>query len=251
MKIALSLTLFIVAAASRAAAQVYVPAVPNNYFNTVIQGNMQTLDLSQRLFNARQALRSGRGASTSSANNAVAAKRPAAVTGAAGRSTTFRPVAASIVPQQIAAQAAKTPEEREQMQTFFTQCLQSYERNMRERGFPVKDVARAVSYFIGVNYNIIQGRAMSQIQAQALRTQINTALSNDAEFQASTDKNKQTIYETMAVLAEYTAISAAVGEDKNNRELVNMARSFAKENLEKLLGVSASRIKVTGDGLEF
>ena len=167
-------------------------------------------------------------------------------------STTFSPVSTSIVPLEMAATASKTGTERQEMEAFFEQCLQNYEANMRQQGQPIRDVARAVSYFIGVNYNVLHGgNALTANQGSALRAQIKAALEQDETFQRMSNREKQQMYEMMAVMAEFVAVSSDVAAQKGNKQLADMARDMAKDNLEKLLGTSVNNIRITDHGLEF
>jgi hypothetical protein len=171
---------------------------------------------------------------------------------ASGSATAFRPVAASIYPQQLAREAATNEAERKEMEAVFAMCLRNYEANMRRQNQPVKDVARAVSYFIGVNYNVLHGGGtVTPAQGVALRADIQAALGEDESFRRLSDREKQQIYETMAVLAEFVALNISVADERGNKQLAEATRSMASDNLEKLLGASAASIRITERGLEF
>ncbi|HEX8474446.1 MAG TPA: DUF6683 family protein [Pyrinomonadaceae bacterium] len=186
--------------------------------------------------------------SRSSKTRAGRTPHVASTTGA----TTFQPVAPSIVPQRLAAAAGASDAERREMETFFNQCLKNYEDNRRKQGMPVKDVSLAVSYLIGVSYNVFNGgNALTATQGDALRAQIRDALADDTDFHRLSNRDKQTMYETMAVIGEFVAINSDVAAQKNNKQLAEMAREMAKDNLERLLGAPASQIRITNNGVEF
>ncbi|HEX8455923.1 MAG TPA: DUF6683 family protein [Pyrinomonadaceae bacterium] len=171
---------------------------------------------------------------------------------AGGAGTAFRPVADSIYPQQLAREAATNEAERNEMEATFRMCLGNYEANMRRQSQPVKDVARAVSYFIGVNYNVLHGGAsVSPAQGTALRADVQSALGEDESFQRLSDREKQQIYETMAVLAEFVALNMSVADERGNKQLAEATRAMARDNLEKLLGAPAASIRITERGIEF
>ncbi|HEV2802370.1 MAG TPA: DUF6683 family protein [Pyrinomonadaceae bacterium] len=171
---------------------------------------------------------------------------------ASGAGTAFRPVADSIYPQQLAREAATSDAERKEMEAVFRMCLRNYEANMRRQSQPVKDVARAVSYFIGVNYNVLHGGAsVSPAEGTALRADVRSALGEDESFQRLSDREKQQIYETMAVLAEFVALNMSVADEHGNKQLAEATRAMAKDNLEKLLGAPAPSIRITERGIEF
>lgn len=171
---------------------------------------------------------------------------------ASSGTTLFRPVAASIYPHQMAAQVTQNNAERRELETFLMDCLRNYEANMRRQRQPVKDVARAVSYFIGISYNVYSPHStLTPSQGDALRAEIKETLEQDERFQSLSNRERQEMYETMAVMAEYVAISADVAAQKGNKQLGDMAREMAKSNLESLFGVPASQIRITDNGLEF
>lgn len=171
---------------------------------------------------------------------------------AAHGTTAFRPIAASIYPQQLAREAASNEAERKEMEAVFAMCLQNYEANMRRQNQPIKDVARAVSYFIGVNYNVLHGgNTVTPAQGVALRAGIKDALGDDESFRRLSDREKQQIYETMAVLAEFVALNMSVADERGNKQLAESTRQMAKDNLEKLLGAPSASIRITDQGLEF
>lgn len=174
------------------------------------------------------------------------------VNSSSASATAFRPVAASIYPQQLAREAASNEAERKEMEAVFAMCLRNYEANMRRQNQPVKDVARAVSYFIGVNYNVLHGGGtVTPAQGVALRADIQAALGEDESFRRLSDREKQQMYETMAVLAEFVALNISVADERGNKQLAEATRSMAGDNLEKLLGASAASIRITERGLEF
>lgn len=186
-----------------------------------------------------------------SRRNQIRSPLPATVNAVTGR-TTFRPVVASIVPQQMAAEVGKSESERKEMQAFFAQCLQNYESFRRKQGLPIKDVALAVSYFIATNYNIHRGgAALTEQQSTALRNEIVAALKEDQQFQALSNREKQEMYETMAVMAEFALVGYESGKQKGDEQAVRQFQQLARENLERLLGTSADKLHFTDNGLEF
>jgi hypothetical protein len=177
---------------------------------------------------------------------------PVAPTPAADAATTFRPVSPPFLPGQLAAETAQTPAERKEQQAFFAQCLTNYESLRRGQGLPVKDVALAVSYLIGVSYNVYHGGdALTAAQGDALRAQVREGLASDPGFRRLSNREKQEMYELTAIVGEFLAVNADAASQKGNRQLAEMAREMAKDNLERLLGVPASQVRITDHGLEF
>jgi hypothetical protein len=231
----------------------------NNPMSASLNRMLNRNILSQSI---RRRQSSGSVRATTSGNNTPRTTTPTTVSSGTSRpgnsplarngATAFRPVAASIYPKQLAQEAASNEAERKEMEAVFAMCLQNYEANMRRQNQPVKDVARAVSYFIGVNYNVLHGgNTVTPAQGVALRAEIKDALGDDESFRRLSDRERQQIYETMAVLAEFVALNMSVADERGNKQLAEATRSMAKDNLEKLLGASAANIRLTDNGLQF
>jgi hypothetical protein len=164
--------------------------------------------------------------------------------------TRFTPVAPSIVPQELASSAGNTPERQREMKRFFEECLAIYEEDRRGKGLAVKDVALAVSYFIGVSYNIYNGgSSFSPTGGRALQAQIRDALVEDGDFATLPNAEKQRIYETMAVMGVFIVYGAGLADKSGSEDLKVMVRSVAKDNLERVLKTPASKVKITDAGI--
>jgi hypothetical protein len=223
--------------------------------NRMLNRNILSQSIRRRQSSASTRATGGSNTTARTTNTPAASNgtnRPGNSSPAVNGATAFRPVSASIYPQQLAQEAASNEAERKEMEAVFAMCLQNYEANMRRQNQPVKDVARAVSYFIGVNYNVLHGgNTVTPAQGLALRAEIKDALGDDESFRRLSDREKQQIYETMAVLAEFVALNMSVADERGNKQLAEATRSMAKDNLEKLLGASAANIRITDRGLEF
>ena len=80
--------------------------------------------------------------------------------------TTFRPVAESIMPRQMAQAWGRTPEERQRLETLFSELLSVYRRRLREASLPQNDVARAASYLVTASYMVAQDDRVKLDEAQ-------------------------------------------------------------------------------------
>lgn len=189
-----------------------------------------------------------RGKASSAPGKAARPSAPAVTVG----STRFTPVAPSIVPQELALAAGNTPERQREMRRYFENCLTIYEEDRRQKGLPVKDVALAVSYFIGASYNVYNGgSSFSTTGGKALQAQVRQALTEDGEFARLPNAEKQRMYETMAVMGVFVLHSAGLADENGSKALKAMARDVAKDNLERLLHTPVSRVKITDAGITF
>jgi len=114
---------------------------------------------------------------------------------AAAGQTTFRPVAPSIMPQRLAAQMGRTPEERDRLEKFFALLLTDYKEMAVERGAPLNDVARASSFAVGTSYDVYNaGHPLGDKAFQAVRAQMYEALETSPKFQRLGDRERQEMY---------------------------------------------------------
>lgn len=193
---------------------------------------------------AGNAGRTTRGA-TSSASRGVASR------GAANASTTFRPVSGTILPQQMAAKLAKSPQDRQELEQAFLKCLNYYKEIANANGVALNDVARASSFYIEANYIVYSGsQGLTPEQGKGLRRSVIAALSEDANFQAMSAREKQKLYETAAIMGAYVVIGHDMAEKKNDRKAAAEFQQLAKESLEKLLG-PIDKVRFTDNGIEF
>ena len=210
--------------------------------------------LSTSIFNssmATQAAKNGAG-KAGPRTPASTAKSPGGTPGGPSPvpgSTTFRPVASSLIPQVLAELQAKTPLERQQRERQNLAHLESFKVILRRNGGEVHDVARAVSAFIMANYAAIAGKELTPQQASSLREQVRQTFATDPKFQASDDRQRQLIYETMAIVADVIWANTAEAREKNDAQLMEKVRAVARKQLEQFLEVASDRIVLTENGM--
>lgn len=209
---------------------------------------MQNVVITQGI--QKENLRAAISRSRSRPNSSTKTTTPRSTT--AGTTTTiFRPVSSPFVPQQLAAQLGKTAEQRQAFTRSFMEALKLYEDAARDQGVPLHDVARATTFlFITSYYAYAGGHPLTDKQAVALREQLQNALGEDRQFQSMSDRDKQQMYETMAIMGGFVMITKTAADERGDKEASGEIRQFAKQNLEGLLGVSAERLAFTDHGLE-
>lgn len=247
----------LLAFAPSAAAQAYGsgPYVPGNYTYTVIQGSMATsnLRMSQMISNMNQgsARSKGRrasnttpGAGTRGGGTGTARTAPAARAG----TTTFRPVAAMLLPSKL---AAATPDERAGAEQFFAKLLSGYKDLVRQKGAPANDVARAASFMIISSHDIYEdGRPLTEAQRDALREQMRDVFAGDAGFQQRSDREKQEIFESYAIMGMYLGTISQGAQQQGDAAKLAELRGLARKQLEETFGVPVSRLSFAESGVE-
>ncbi|HEX5709169.1 MAG TPA: DUF6683 family protein [Pyrinomonadaceae bacterium] len=166
--------------------------------------------------------------------------------------TTFRPVAAQLVPQELARAVSEGAQERARYERFFTELLDGYKERLRRRGSPENDVARAASFLISESYFVYaDGRSLDEEQFAALAAQVREALERDAEFTARTDREKQQMYERYAIKGSFLGLGYTLMKQNGDAKTLSGLRDLAKRQLEEMLGSRAEEISFTSDGVEY
>lgn len=231
--------------AAQTPAQYSQMALPSWYDSGVMR--QQTLNGWTLRDKARRTTNTGR----TTANRSSTFKSPTATNQpSSSGGTTFRPVAASIAPQKLAAKAS-TPELRQKMQEFFADGLSNYEDLLRKQGLPTKDVVRATSFFIASAYQVASGNKLERSQVEAVRDDVRNALLDNEAFQKMSDREKQETYETMAIMGDFVMTGHTIGKQQNSEKIQKAFREMAKDQLERLLDTKINNIKITDNGIEF
>lgn len=154
------------------------------------------------------------------------------------------------VPQQLAERLGKTQQERQQIESVLTKCLNFYTDNAIQKGVPLNDVARALNYFISTNYFVYSlGAGPTQAQMNATRDVIRANMAEDDAFRSMSDKQKQEAYETLIVLAGFVDLGYGTAKQSGDAGAAAQFRDMAKYNLETLLGAPIDKIHFTNYGL--
>ncbi|HVF55382.1 MAG TPA: DUF6683 family protein [Pyrinomonadaceae bacterium] len=170
----------------------------------------------------------------------------------ANGTTTFRPVAASIMPQQLAREMAKTPAEREKLERMFSDLLENYRDNLRKSGGSMYDVARAASYLVAASHMVyFETEFLSDDKYEALRAQMHEVFASDPQFQRMSDRQKQQMFESYGIAATWIDAGYHIVKRKNDREGIVQWREMARRNFENMLGAEPEKVRFTNAGVEY
>ncbi len=150
--------------------------------------------------------------------------------------TAYRPVADMLAPRLLAQSTDGDPLEARQ---FYEDALREYRRGMIEQGWPVEDVAAAMTLYLNNHYAIVFGGPMPPGVPYAFYELLRDTLLSDEDFLASDDRERQTLAESLAILA--TAINSQ-HEFANGRERERIRRQ-ARANLESFTGQTAEELQ--------
>lgn len=193
--------------------------------------------------------------------------------------TSFKETAGSSLSKNLAGKTSgQTTREAEQL---FNSFITLYKQTAAKDGFPSNDLAYAYEYFIVNNYHIyndlmelppeldprlqsardgfekieiLNQKKLLQVsmpQERIIYNQFKATLSANPEIQKMTDAQKQEAAELLATLFGVNFAAYMKGINDRDAKLTEEARKMAGQGLEKLLGVSADKIKITNNGVEF
>lgn len=166
--------------------------------------------------------------------------------------TTFNPVAPSIMPQQMATEIARTPDERPKLEKMFGDLLENYRDRLRRGGAPLNDVARAASYLIAASNTVyFDTEPLSAAQFNALREHMQEVFGTDDKFRRASDRERQQMFETFGIMGAWTDVGFGVVKQAGDREAMRQWREMARANLENMLGAPPEKLKFTLNGVEY
>jgi hypothetical protein len=150
--------------------------------------------------------------------------------------TSYRPVADMLAPDVLAQEADG---DSLQARRFYEEALREYRRGLIEQGWPVEDVGSAIAVYLNNHYTVVFGQPMPPGVPYALYELFQGILGNDGDFTASSDRERQLLAESLAILATamYSQYTSADGRERER------LRQQARANLESFTGQSAEEFR--------
>ncbi|MGQ9896716.1 MAG: DUF6683 family protein [Acidobacteriota bacterium] len=150
--------------------------------------------------------------------------------------TSYAPVADMLAPDVL---AQEVDGDRLQARRFYEEALREYRRGLAEEGWPVEDVGSAIALYLNNHYTIVFGQPMPSGVPYAIYQLFQGILSEDRDFMASSDRERQLLAESLAILATamYSQYAAARGYERER------LRQQSRANLESFTGQSAEEFR--------
>lgn len=192
--------------------------------------------------------------------------------------TQFRP-SGYVLPGVIAGLEQGDANAKAEIKQAATGLLDLYHSTAKKDGFPSNDLAYAFEYFVVNNYIYandlmdvyadpkiaaiadpyarLQAYSEKKLQQvtitgeRAVYGQFVQVLSARPEVKKMTDRQKQETAELLALMTGIAYSRYTAGMQNRDQEVMERGRQKAKDNLEKLVGVSADRIRISDSGLQF
>jgi hypothetical protein len=242
----LAACLLLLAALPAAAQRTHRP--PRVYNPNVYSRTRQTMS-------SRAAARAGleRKKRSSTRTGATGSRTPSSPSSPAAGSTTFRPVAASIMPRQMALKLGDTPEEQRRLERMFSDLLENYRDRLKQAGAPLNDVARAAAYLVTASYGVSQAERaqLDDAQIAGLRKYLSRVFSEDETFQRMSDRERQELFEDYGITATWIDVGYNIVKQADDREAMKQWQEMARQNFVGVLGAPPEEVVFTADGIRY
>lgn len=163
------------------------------------------------------------------------------------RPTSFAPVA-GVAPARALA-SAYPPDQRAKVEGLFKELLSGYHKLESQLGIPRNDVGGAVAAFLTGSYAAYRDVDVPDENFLPLVKQMRQVLASNADFARASDAEKQAIYEQMAILGTYMALTRLALKEQPNAQVARNMQRAAKGYLEQFLKTDADRVQLTESGL--
>jgi len=202
---------------------------------------------------------------------AVSKSRSAVARSKAKSVTDFTSTGEWILPDRLSRTLGKTPAEVSEVKRQLNLFLHAYEKVATDDNSSPDDLSYGLSFFIVNNYVVMrdakevspalkfradestihQKAAFSDATHKIIHKQVKDSLTANPTIAKLTDRQKQELTEMMVIITVTNYYMYETAGKNDDAEGFAQAQNEAKQSLEKILGVSADKIKITANGLEF
>ena len=159
----------------------------------------------------------------------------------------FAPAGAPIAPRKLA-QSSPEPS-RAQAERFFAQTLEGYHQIESKFGLRRYDLAGAVATFVAGNYIAWRDEPFPDEHFKPLVQQMRGALSGVSELRGASRAEKQEMYEQLAILGTYMALTREGLQQQPDPQLRASMKRAAKGYLQQFLQIDPERVRIDAHGL--
>ena len=141
--------------------------------------------------------------------------------------------------------------QRGEARTYLKQMQDSFPQVARSVGIPTNDLSSGLAAAIAGAYMAYNNVSLNDDYMKPMQNQLKTALQGVDAFDKMSDSDKKYIYDQMVIIGMTWTINQYQNQQNPNAKVTAQLRNAGKQVLEGLLGVSASKVKITASGLSF
>jgi hypothetical protein len=162
-------------------------------------------------------------------------------------STVVPSAGTSAMPAKLA--AYYPADKRSEAEKTFKEVLLSYHKIESQFGIPKDDLAGAVGAFLVGSWMAYRDKPFPDQNFSPLVSQLRGIISGNADFSMSTATERRDMYEQMAILGTFLALTRESLQKQPNASTSANIRAAAKSYLEGFLKTDADRVQITANGL--
>ena len=139
--------------------------------------------------------------------------------------------------------------QRGEARTYLKKIQDSFPQVARSVGIPTNDLSSGLAAAIAGAYMAYNNVSLNDNYMKPMQNQLKTVLQGVDGFDKMSDSDKKYIYDQMVIIGMTLAVNQYQNQQNPNAKVTAQLRNAGKQVLEGLLGVSASKVKITSSGL--
>ena len=141
--------------------------------------------------------------------------------------------------------------QRGEARTYLKQMQDSFPQVARSVGIPTNDLSSGLAAAIAGAYMAYNNVSLNDDYMKPMQNQLKTVLQGVDDFDKMSNSDKKYIYDQLVIIGMTLAVNQYQNQQNPNAKVTAQLRDAGKQVLEGLLGVSASKVKITSSGLSF
>ena len=141
--------------------------------------------------------------------------------------------------------------QRGEARTYLKQMQDSFPQVARSVGIPTNDLSSGLAAAIAGAYMAYNNVSLNDNYMKPMQNQLKTVLQGVDDFDKMSNSDKKYIYDQMVIIGMALAVNQSQNQQNPNTKVTAQLRNAGKQVLEGLLGVSASKVKITSSGLVY
>ena len=141
--------------------------------------------------------------------------------------------------------------QRGEARTYLKQMQDSFPQVARSVGIPTNDLSSGLAAAIAGAYMAYNNVSLNDDYMKPMQNQLKTVLQGVDDFDKMSNSDKKYIYDQLVIIGMTLTVNQYQNQQNPNAKVTAQLRNAGKQVLEGLLGVSASKVKITSSGLSF
>ena len=139
--------------------------------------------------------------------------------------------------------------QREEARAYIKKIQDSFPQVAKSVGIPTNDLSTGMAAVVAGAYMAYNNVSLNDSYMKPIANQFKEAMQSVSEFDKMSDSQKKYIYDQMVIIGMTLAVNQSQNQQSPNAKTTAQLRQAGKKVLEGLLGVSASKVRITASGL--